>query len=95
MFSHHAKHRNQQRCIPPAVHDWLTRYGTEHFDGRGGCRVFFSKTSIKKMEQELGKHFVRENKKYLDAYRVPLWRVLLTGLSSPAVESSRDSKAED
>jgi hypothetical protein len=70
MFSNHATHRNQQRCIPPIVHDWLTRYGTEQYDGHGGCRVFFTKPSIKKMEIELGKHFVRENKKYLDVYRV-------------------------
>jgi hypothetical protein len=70
MFSNHATHRNQQRCIPPIVHDWLTRYGTEQYDGHGGCRVFFTKLSIKKMEIELGKRFVRENKKYLDVYRV-------------------------
>ena len=70
MFSKHAMHRNQQRCIPPIVHDWLTRYGTEQYDGHGRCLVFFTKPGIRKMEIELGKHFVQENKKYLNVYRV-------------------------
>ena len=77
MLSKHAQDRNQQRCIPPIVHEWLTRYGTEQYDGHGGCKVFFTKSGIKQMEVELGKHFVRENKKYLNVYRV---------------ESSRESK---
>ncbi len=70
MFSHHAQHRNQQRCIPPIVHDWLSEFGIEKFDGHGGVRVYFSGESIKRMERELGRHFVRENRKYLNAYRV-------------------------
>lgn len=70
MLSRHAHHRNQQRCIPPIVHEWLTRYGTEQYDKHGGLRVFFTKPGIRQMEAELGKHFVRENKKYLNVYRV-------------------------
>jgi hypothetical protein len=70
MFSKHATDRNQQRGIPPVIHEWLTRFGQEHYDGRGGCRVFFSKTSVKKMNRELGKDFVSKNKQYLDIYRI-------------------------
>lgn len=70
MMSNHALQRSQQRCIPPVVHQWLTVYGEEYFDGHGGIRVFFSSKSKRKMEQELGRHFVRENQKYLKAYRV-------------------------
>jgi len=70
MFSNHCQHRNQQRCIPPVVHKWLSEYGEKMYDGHGGIQVFFSLKSKSKMEQDFGRHFVRENKKYLKIYRV-------------------------
>lgn len=70
MLSKHAEIRNQQRCIPPIVHEWLTRFGTEQYDGHGASKIFFTKPSIREMEATLGKHFVRENRKYLNVYRV-------------------------
>ena len=70
MFSKHCQHRNQQRCIPPVVHIWLSEYGDEQHDGHGGIKIYFSSRSKKEMERCLGRHFVRENKKYLNAYRV-------------------------
>jgi hypothetical protein len=66
----HAQKRSQQRCIPPIVHSWLDVYGAQRFDGRGGCTIYFDKRSRKRMEAELGRHFVSENKKYLNMYRV-------------------------
>lgn len=69
-FSMHCLVRSQQRCLPPIVHDWLDAYGEVIYDGHGGMRVYFSHRSRRKMEQELGRHFVRQNGKYLNAYRV-------------------------
>ena len=70
MYSKHCLQRNQQRCIPPVVHYWLSEFGEEKYDGHGAIKVYFSSKSIKVMERSLGRHFVRENKKYLNAYRV-------------------------
>lgn len=70
MQSEHARVRNQQRGIPPVVHEWLTRFGSEHYDGHGGIKVFFSKDSKKRMEKELGKSFVHKNEQYLQIYRI-------------------------
>lgn len=70
MFTKHANIRNQQRCIPPIIHDWLSEYGEESYDNHGGIKVYFSNRSKKLMEKQLGKHFIRENQKYLKAYRV-------------------------
>ena len=70
MFTNHAQHRNQQRSIPPIIHKWLSEFGEERYDGHGCIKVFFSSRSKKNMEQEFGRRFVRENKKYLSAYRV-------------------------
>lgn len=66
----HYKQRLSQRCIPPVVDLWLNRFGKEEFDGHGGVRVYFNHQSVKKMEREFGRHFVRENAKYLNAYKV-------------------------
>ncbi len=68
MFSKHAHKRNQQRCIPPIVHLWLSKYGEERFDKHGGIKRYFSSKSKKMMEKELGRNFIQENKKYLKAY---------------------------
>lgn len=69
-FTKHAIKRSNERCIPPIVQSWLDDYGRRKFDGRGGCIVYFDKSAIRKMQTELGRHFVEENKKYLRAYRV-------------------------
>ena len=68
--SAHSTQRMQQRCIPPVVDQWLDRYGEEEYDGHGGVRIYFSRASIRQMERELGRHFVRQNSKYLRAYCV-------------------------
>ena len=66
----HCQVRAQQRCLPPIIHQWLNEFGDEAYDGHGGVRVFFSHRSIRAMERVLGRHFVRQNQKYLQAYRV-------------------------
>ncbi len=70
MFTNHSKYRNQQRCIPPIIHNWLSEFGDEVYDGNGGIKVYFSSRSKRKMEREFGRHFIRENIKYLNIYRV-------------------------
>ena len=67
--SKHCSVRNQQRCIPPIVHDWLSTYGVKSFDGHGGIKVYFAHKSIKKMEKDFGSNFVSQIKKYLNVYR--------------------------
>jgi hypothetical protein len=66
----HATKRMQMRCIPPVVHSWLDQFGDEAYDGHGGVCVFFSRESVRRMERALGRHFVRQNRKYLQAYRI-------------------------
>lgn len=70
IFTKHARDRNQQRVIPPIVHAWLDTYGAEKTAGHGACVIHFDKKGVRRMEADLGKRFVRENKKYLKVYRV-------------------------
>ena len=69
-LTNHCHVRNQQRCIPPIVHEWLSEYGVETHDGHGGIKIYFTHESIRRMERDFGRHFVRENRKYLNVYRV-------------------------
>lgn len=66
----HAEIRKQQRAIPNIVETWLEEFGEEKHDHHGGIIIYFSKRSIRKMEKAFGTKFVRENKKYLSAYKV-------------------------
>jgi hypothetical protein len=68
--SSHALVRARQRSIPPVVHRWLDEFGENQHDGHGAVRVYFSHRSIRAMESALGSHFVRQNRKYLRAYRI-------------------------
>lgn len=79
--SKHSKIRCQQRCIPPIVQRWLDEFGEEKFQRHGTVRVSFNRDSIKAMYRKMGRHFVQQNKKYLNAYRVeaPDGTVITTG----------------
>lgn len=66
----HADIRKQQRAIPNIVEMWLDEFGDEEHDHHGGVRIYFSKRSVRNMERAYGAKFVRENKKYLNAYKV-------------------------
>ena len=68
--SKHAQVRAQQRAIPPIVDRLLDEFGEERYDGRGGIQVFFSRRSIRKMEQALGHRPVTLLNRYLNAYKV-------------------------
>ena len=70
MKTQHAKVRLQQRCIPLIVNQWLDEFGEEVFDGHGGVYISFTHQSIRTMEQAFGRHFVRQNWKYLNVYRI-------------------------
>lgn len=70
LISRHACSRAQQRAIPKVVDRWPDEFGEEQHDGQGGIKVYFSHRSIRTMEGALGAHFVRQNRKYLSAYRV-------------------------
>ena len=69
-FTKHGQCRAQQRCLPPIVHQWLDHYGKETYDGHGAIIVSFTHQSTRAMERDLGRHFVRQNRKFLHAYRV-------------------------
>jgi hypothetical protein len=66
----HCAIRNQQRCLPPIVHEWLSTYGSETPAAEGAVIVEVTRHGIRCMEKAMGRHFLRENKKYLQAYRV-------------------------
>jgi hypothetical protein len=66
----HADTRAQQRGIPPLICCWLDEYGEQDYDGHGGRRVFFSKTSIRRMERDFGRAPVQKLSKWLDVYKV-------------------------
>lgn len=68
--TNHSEIRKQQRGIPTIVEVWLEEFGEEKHDHHGGVIIFFSKRSIRKMEKAFGAKFVKENKKYLKAYKV-------------------------
>ena len=70
MSSRHSKRRAQQRCLPPIVHQWLDRYGEETHDGHGAIIITFTHRSTRAMERDFGRHFVRQNRKFLRVYRV-------------------------
>lgn len=64
VMSMHARKRMQQRGIPPFVDELLDEYGERQFDGRGGVLIYFSKRSLRRMEQRMGREPVRLLAKY-------------------------------
>lgn len=68
--SQHARQRAQQRGIPPLIDLWLDEFGEEQYDGHGGVIRYFSRRSIRAMEQGFGREPVRCMREYLDAYKV-------------------------
>jgi hypothetical protein len=70
VLTRHGATRMQQRAIPPIVADWLNEFGEEQFDGHGGVVRYFSRASKRRLEQAIGRRFVRQNARYLDRYLV-------------------------
>ena len=69
-YTQHATQRTQQRGIPPLINNWLLDYGDEVFDGHGGVIRYFSSSSIRKMEREIGKAPVKRLSEFLRCYLV-------------------------
>lgn len=69
-YTHHAAQRTQQRGIPPLINNWLLDYGDEVFDGHGGVIRYFSSSSIRLMERDVGKTPVKRLSEFLRCYLV-------------------------
>jgi len=70
MNTRHAKTRAQQRGIPPLIDELLDRYGAEQYDGHGCVVVYLDKSSIRRMEQDLGQRPVARLSEWFTAYKV-------------------------
>jgi len=72
MITHtqHAASRSRQRGIPPFVEFLLDEFGERLYDGRGGIRVFFTRRSIRRMEESWGRRPVAKFSEYFGIYRV-------------------------
>lgn len=70
MTTQHARHRMQQRCVPPLVVTWLLEFGCEQYDHRGGIIHYFDKHSRRCLEQAVGRRVVARLADYLNSYAV-------------------------
>lgn len=66
----HAAARACQRAIPPFVEFLLDEFGERLYDARGGIRVFFTRRSIRRMEQSFGRRPVAKMSEYFGVYKV-------------------------
>jgi hypothetical protein len=66
------------RSIPPLIIDWLLRYGSTRFDGRGAVIHYFDKAARRRLEKDVGRAIVRKTKEFLDCYAVFVDDVLIT-----------------
>jgi hypothetical protein len=69
-YSIHASRRAQQRGIPPLIDELLDLYGREECDGRGGVIVYLDRSSIRRMERDMGRAPVRRLAEWHNAYKV-------------------------
>jgi hypothetical protein len=83
--SKHSQSRCQKRGIPLEIQKWLSKYGVERHIGRCTVLVSFNRISIKAMQKEMGRHYVQQNKKYLNTYRVESLdgTIITTGWKTP------------
>lgn len=66
----HAKDRQQQRCIPPLIIEWLLQYGDERHDSHGCLIRFFSKSGKKCLAKDVGKTVVGLLGRYMNSYLI-------------------------
>lgn len=69
-YTAHARHRSQQRGVPPLITTWLLDYGVEEYDGHGAVVRYFTRESLRKMERELGSAPLKRLSEYLRCYLV-------------------------
>ena len=65
-LTHHAAVRQQQRCIPPLIIDWLLAFGKRE-PSAGAVKVRFDRRSRKELAREVGDRTVSLMSKYLNA----------------------------
>lgn len=65
-MTRHAASRQQQRCIPPLVVDWLLAYGAR-IPSAGAFRVQFDRRGRKELARDVGRVVVSRLSKYLNA----------------------------
>lgn len=69
-FTRHASVRQQQRCIPPLIVDWLVRYGSRQQAASGASILFFDKVSRRRLAQDVGAPVLDALDSMLDAFLV-------------------------
>ena len=74
----HAEVRQQQRCLPPLIVEWLDRYGARERAGKGAEIVYFDKRSRRTLERDAGKRVVELLAQFLDAYLVLVGETVVT-----------------
>ncbi len=65
-LTRHAAVRQQQRCIPPLVIDWLLAYGRRD-PSAGAVKVRFDRRSRKQLARDVGEQAVSHLSKFLNA----------------------------
>jgi hypothetical protein len=65
-LTRHAAVRQQQRCIPPLVIDWLLAYGRRD-PSVGAIKIRFDRRARKELAREVGDRVVSLMSKYLNA----------------------------
>lgn len=86
--SKHAIIRAQQRGIPPLIDQLLDLYGQEQYDGHGGIVRYFDRSSIRRMEREMGREPIRLLSTWRNAYKVKSsvdGHTITTGLRSKRI----------
>ncbi len=54
VYTHHAEHRAQKRCIPPMLVDLLIQFGQQESSGDGTFKLFFDKSARRKLRTYAG-----------------------------------------
>lgn len=70
MHTRHAEIRAQQRGIPPFIDQVLDLYGKEQYDGHGGVILYLDRSSLRRMERDMGRKPVSRLAEWHDAYKV-------------------------
>lgn len=66
LLTQHAAIRQQQRCIPPLVIDWLLSYGRRE-PSFGAVKVRFDRRAKRDLARDVGARAVSMMSKYLNA----------------------------
>ena len=69
-YTDHAQRRLEQRCIRPDVVSLLQTHGTRSYDGRGGVRCYFDRSTRRRLSRVLGKDGFKRISHKLDTYAV-------------------------